>query len=295
MKILKIKVLSEAKELDHNHWLKRIIIILVGTIVFLGILGILHHYTTPFKYSERNIDQKFAIVESEGGTYLGPLLDGYYQGNGEFRHLSGGIYDGAFTKSKREGDGTFHFANGDTYSGTWKNDQMQEGTYTFADGREYKGTFQNNKFYSGTFSLGNSAATRGFAFFTADINGGIISSVSFQQNDGIHYNGQVNGYAEITYADGNIYTGNVKNGVRDGKGTFKWMSGTTELASYNGEWKQGMMQGVGTYYYTAQEYPYVQGNFEDGKLNGDAQYYKKSGKMFKTKWQNGICLANDVK
>lgn len=45
MKILKIKVLSEAKELDHNHWLKRIIIILAGTIVFLGILGILHHYT----------------------------------------------------------------------------------------------------------------------------------------------------------------------------------------------------------------------------------------------------------
>lgn len=295
MKILKDKGLKEAKESGHNPWLKYIATAVAGAAVFVFTASMLYGFTTPSHYAGKEISQKFAVVESEGGTYWGPLIDGCYQGNGEFHHLDGGVYEGEYTNSKREGNGTFHFENGDTYSGTWKDDQMQEGTYTFADGRVFKGTFQDNKFLAGTFSLGKSAAAKGFAFFGADIKDGAISSVSFQQTGGSHFNGDVNGYAEITYADGNVYTGNVKNGVRDGSGTFKWMSGTTEIASYVGEWKQGVMQGSGTYYYTAQEYPHISGTFENGKLNGDATYYKEAGKSFKTKWQNGACTNNQVK
>lgn len=295
MKIIKDKGLSEARKTEHNHWFKRIATVVAGAVVFVMIAGVLICYTAPSRYSGQHISQKFAVIESEGGSYWGPLMDGCYQGSGEFHYLDGSVYEGEYANSKREGNGTFHFKNGDTYTGTWKNDQMQEGTYTFADGRVFNGTFQDNKFVAGTFSLGKSAAARGFAFFNADIKDGVISSVSFQKTGGPHFNGEINGYAEITYADGNVYIGTVKNGVRDGSGTFKWMSGTTEIASYNGEWKQGVMSGSGTYYYTAGEYPYITGTFEIGKLNGDAKYHKDSSKVFKTKWQNGVCTNNDVK
>ncbi|WP_302610395.1 hypothetical protein [uncultured Mitsuokella sp.] len=294
MKIIKNKQFQEIKEDSHNHWLKRLGLAGAALLVFALVFSFLYSMAAPTHFSQKDIPQSYAVVESEDGTYFGPLLDMCYEGTGEFRHLDGGIYDGEFSKSKRSGTGTFHFANGDTYSGTWADDQMVEGTYTFADGRTYQGKFSDGKFSSGTFTLGKSAEARGYSDFTADIDNGQVTSLSFQQKDGLHYNGEVNGYAEITYADGNKYAGDVKNGVSDGKGTFRWISGGSQTASYVGSWSQGVMSGSGTYYYTAGDYPNITGSFVNGKLNGTAQYYKEAGKSFKTSWENGVCKNNNV-
>ena len=55
------------------------------------------------------------------------------------------------------------------------------------------------------------------------------------------------------------------------------------------------MDGQGTYNYNNGDYPYVEGTFEKGLLEGKATYYKEKGKSFKTTWKNGVCMNNDAK
>lgn len=106
----------------------------------------------------------------------------------------------------------------------------------------------------------------------------------------------LNGYAEIRYPTGNTYVGNVVNGVRHGKGTFRWMYNNYQntRSYYTGSWNNGDMNGEGTYHYNSSEYPCINGNFSNGKPNGRAVYYKSASNTFTTLWQNGTCVNNNI-
>jgi len=54
--------------------------------------------------------------------------------------------------------------------------------------------------------------------------------------------GQPHGYGTYTWANGNKYVGEMKNGKYDGNGTMTLASGD----KYVGEWKNGDMHGQGT-------------------------------------------------
>lgn len=259
--------------------------------IFFFTFAMLSYYTSPNRLTAKGaITQNFAVVESEGGTYYGPLNNALYLGEGAFRHLDGSVYEGDFSNSKRNGKGTLTWINGDKFTGTWTNDQMTEGTYTFADGRTYTGTFKDNKWDKGTFTLGPALNKFGFTEFSADIANGVVSALVFTMPDGTTYNGAVDGQAKIKYASGNTYDGTVLSAKRSGDGAFHWTNG----ASYNGKWNNDLMEGKGAYYYSADHYPYIEGNFKNGKLEGMATYYKSSDKSFKTQWSNGVCTNNNV-
>jgi len=208
---------------------------------------------------------------------------------GEIVYIDGSKYTGEIVKSKRGGQGTYSWPNGDSFSGNWENDSMGEGTYSFADGRSYSGTFKNNKFYSGTFSLGELAEANGYSSFKAVFSNGKITGYDLVSASGVSYKGDVTGKADITYSTGNTYSGDVVDGVRNGTGTFKWIKNATTTAYYEGSWKDGIMNGKGNYYYSSASYPYITGNFVDGKPDGTATYYKEAGNTFTTTWANGYC------
>lgn len=261
-------------------------------IAFSVILSLVITYTSPSKYvTSADIEQQMTIVESEGGEYIGRVIESVYEGEGQFQYIDGGIYSGDFTDSERSGTGIFEWPNGDIFSGSWLEDQMVEGTYMFSTGASYAGTFTDNQFNTGTYDLGEGASGKGYKSFVVKIVDGEINSVDFQTTGGLDYDGKINGQATIVYPSGNQYSGNVKNGVRSGEGKFKWVSNGTVVASYDGNWKDGVMSGTGSYYYSSNSYPYITGKFVNGKPDGTATYYKGAGNTFSTTWSNGSCTS----
>lgn len=276
--------------------LKSIGALSVGVFIVLSSSCILETFTIPNTALAKDINIGKATVKSAGGKYVGPLNNEYYEGEGQFSYLKDGIYTGNFSASKRSGNGTFKWKNGDIYVGTWVNDNMDTGTYTFKDGRSYKGKFVNNKIFKGHVELGAAAANFGFLSFAADINDGKLHAIVYKKSDGSTYNGFLTGYAEIRYATGNTYVGNVVNGVRSGSGTFRWMTNNyqTTIAYYTGEWADDDMNGTGTYFYSSATYPNITGKFTNGNLNGYATYNKDASTSFTTSWKNGLCVNNNV-
>lgn len=265
----------------------------LGTIIaFSVILSMVITYTSPNKYvTTADIEQQITIVESEGGEYIGQVVEAIYEGEGQFQYIGGGMYSGEFADSNRSGNGIFEWTNGDIFSGSWIDDQMVEGTYMFSNGASYVGTFTDNQFDTGNYNLGEAASDKGYKSFVAKIVGGEINSVDFQTTGGLDYDGAINGQAVITYPSGNQYSGTVKNGVRNGDGKFKWVSNGSVAASYDGNWKDGVMSGKGSYYYSSNSYPYITGTFVNGKPDGTATYYKEAGNTFSTTWSNGSCTS----
>lgn len=270
-----------------------VLLFLIGcgtTVIFACLLSMLYHAKgESLPTATGTIRQDFSVVESEGGMYFGEILGTDYSGEGSFQHLSEGLYTGTYEDSKREGKGVFIWSNGDSFDGTWSADQMHEGTYTFANGHTFNGTFEDNNFDDGIYRLGTDCEAKGFTQFEATISDGIILELNFTTNTGLTYSGEVTGEAKITYPSGNVYEGDVVQGERSGTGTFKWYSNNNLIGLFSGSWKNGQMDGNGTYYYSANSYPYLVGTFVAGKPDGTATYYKEAGNAFITTWLNGKC------
>jgi|LGOV01.1.fsa_nt_gb hypothetical protein len=81
-----------------------------------------------------------------------------------------------------------------------------------------------------------------------------------------------NGYGKIKYNNG-TYEGNFKNGIKHGKGFYKWNS----KDSYEGDFKDGKKDGHGVYHYS-DGWKHI-GEFIDGKLTGKAKQYNEKGKL----------------
>lgn len=77
-----------------------------------------------------------------------------------------------------------------------------------------------------------------------------------------NYN-RIDGEGTFTWPDTSFYRGDVKNGLRDGIGTF---SAPDNEVTYNGEWKIGLRHGYGKI--TFKSGGYYEGNFDKGYKSG---------------------------
>ncbi len=82
--------------------------------------------------------------------------------------------------------------------------------------------------------------------------------------------------------NGGEYTGYMQNGLRHGKGIYRFDSGAT----YNGGWKNGKFHGVGEYKFPNGDV-YVGEWFEDQK-HGKGRYTWESGTVYEGDWKNGV-------
>jgi hypothetical protein len=102
--------------------------------------------------------------------------------------------------------------------------------------------------------------------------------------DGKIFNGQfkdgsfING--TISYVSGDVYTGEMKNGVHHGKGLFSWKNGAT----YYGEWKENLKSGHGTYKH--KNGAVYTGEYENDLPHGQGEY-TYGGSTLIGKWVNG--------
>lgn len=81
------------------------------------------------------------------------------------------------------------------------------------------------------------------------------------------------------------YSGDMKTGfVREGKGREY---GNGELAIYTGEWRNGKREGLGTEFRGSQ--PLYSGEWKEGKRHGNGREMDKRGNVTKTgRWRNGV-------
>jgi len=137
-----------------------------------------------------------------------------------------------------------------------------------------KQVFANGDSYEGNFMM---------AFFNGE------GEYVFQ--DGKIFNGQfkdgsfING--TISYVSGDVYTGEVKNGLHHGKGLFSWKNGAT----YYGEWKENLKSGNGTYTY--ENGAVYTGEYENDLPHGTGEFEYENKKLI-GKWVNGKKHGNFI-
>ena len=72
------------------------------------------------------------------------------------------------------------------------------------------------------------------------------------------------------YSNGAVYTGQMKNGKKHGRGVFKFPGG----GAYDGEWNDNQMDGFGSLYYKNGKLAY-QGSFSMNKFHGKGEIYNE--------------------
>jgi hypothetical protein len=86
------------------------------------------------------------------------------------------------------------------------------------------------------------------------------------------------------------YNGSWKNDIRDGYGIFKVFDGKYAGRKYVGQWKNGKLNGKGTFTWPNGR-KYV-GQWKNGKPNGKGTMYYPDGSVKKGKWVNGRLLGS---
>lgn len=90
-----------------------------------------------------------------------------------------------------------------------------------------------------------------------------------------------NGQGTKNYQSG-TYTGEWKNGLRHGYGTYKWTNGDT----YAGIWVDDKRHGEGLYvWHDGSKY---KGNYSHGIRSGYGIYYYTNGTIYEGTWQNNL-------
>ena len=90
-----------------------------------------------------------------------------------------------------------------------------------------------------------------------------------------------NCFGTDTYANGNKFVGEWKDGMWHGQGTYTHADGN----KYVGEWKYGKWHGKGTYTNTKGD-KYV-GEFKDGNRHGQGTYAQGNGEKYVGEYKDG--------
>ena len=157
---------------------------------------------------------------------------------GEVSSCRSGFWDrnrdaGCFRKSglRPDGHGTYTYSNGDIYTGRMVNNSFNgRGTWYYARG---------NHTATGLWENGVLVITDNPTFF------GNGTTYTGDYSPGKYSLGIPNGKGTITYANGSVYTGEIKDGELSGQGTNTLATGDI----YVGEFRRNQRNGSGTLTY----------------------------------------------
>lgn len=174
--------------------------------------------------------------------------------------------------------------DGGIYSGEFKEDKYHgQGEVIYPDGFTIKGAFKDGMMHGIiTTQMPQTGTLRARA-----INGEIIEGeLTFNNGDkytGGYKNGTFNGNGIFIKSNGEIYNGNFVNGKFDGKGSLKYSNGE----SYEGFFKNGKLDGKGIFRFNSGEF--YNGEYKEGKKSGLGTLYSKLGdEVYAGIWEDDI-------
>jgi hypothetical protein len=101
--------------------------------------------------------------------------------------------------------------------------------------------------------------------------------------------GAADGKGKRTFADGSVYEGDWRQGIMEGTGTMTFGTSCPSLDSYEGEWKRNKFHGTGTLLYQHYHTPNVpsqySGEFKFGKMDGKGRRTAPRGEIYEGNWK----------
>lgn len=85
----------------------------------------------------------------------------------------------------------------------------------------------------------------------------------------------------VSYKDGSVYTGEVMEGKRHGKGKMTWPNGDV----YEGDWREDRRTGKGKYYFSNGNV--FEGDYVNGHKNGKGKFVWADGDIYEGDYLNG--------
>jgi hypothetical protein len=98
-------------------------------------------------------------------------------------------------------------------------------------------------------------------------------------------NGKPYGKGKITWNDGTVYEGELVDGKKHGKGKYKWANGD----KYEGDFINGQQHGKGKITYKSGAY--YEGDYVNGKFEGRGKYVYPNGQIEDGRWKGGEFLG----
>lgn len=131
------------------------------------------------------------------------------------------------------------------------------------------------------------------------MDGGVVEQVPYKitKEDGTSgaSSKDYTGKADVQYPNNDVYTGDFKNGLKEGNGVYTYANGD----KYTGEWKNNLQHGIGRTEYAKNAKYY--GRFSEGKRNGEGVYYFPNGDIYSGSWKDnlkhgkGVYIINSCK
>jgi hypothetical protein len=194
----------------------------------------------------RPVDEQGNILEEyiakkkeerqDDGTNIqsGCLAGDCKNGTGVFAYPDGSKFEGSFVNGKFEGTGTFHFANGDRYVGNFRENYPDgRGTRFLKNGGEETGDWRQGEFLGQSLiESGRIGCIQGNC---DDGSGTYIYKEGSAKYVGDFLGALPHGQGACTYANGDHYQGEWKNGAFDGRGVLTLREGTV----VDGFWRNG--------------------------------------------------------
>lgn len=110
--------------------------------------------------------------------------------------------------------------------------------------------------------------------------GKFVGRNTYTDSDGLRFEGDDNGRGVMTWASGNRYEGDFRDGRFHGRGVFAWANGNR----YEGEFRDGTFHGRGVLTATGDRY---EGEFRNGKRTGQAIMIWRDGTRFEGPFLDG--------
>lgn len=197
-------------------------------------------YEGCFAKNQRNgVGVEVTVTTKE--KYTGHFKSDARDGKGVLELANGVVYEGTFAAGVMSGKGNMRFLNGDSYEGSFQNNVMHgKGTYIFACGDRYTGDYVQGVQVGGTILSNVSGASVAFAatFNSAGLVRSAKSAAMELEHDtreGSRKEGTQTwkqGSGRITYACGDVYTGEFCDNKRQGNGVMVYAT----KSKYEGQW-----------------------------------------------------------
>eukprot|EP00347_Sterkiella_histriomuscorum_P003422 403364353 len=172
-------------------------------------------------------------------------------------------------------------SNGDIFVGYYKEDQINGFDQSKSYSKFYGRLYEKQSFKEGYLRNG--------LFHGGVCQYGVNTKGDNYYYDGDYVDGIPNGYGVIM-SHGSMYCGEYKNGIIHGLGTYYYNDGD----SYKGQWMNNMQHGEGVFKYTNGSI--LKGTWKDGDKHGEFNRTYASGKQEKIIYDmDEIILCEEIK
>ena len=191
-------------------------------------------------------------------TYVGDFQEGTITGTGTYTWPDGSTYSGEVRSGKRHGKGVFKCSAGQLYDGEWYDGYRHgNGTASYEEGRSttvYSGEWYMGKRQGyGKMQYASGNHYEGYWYGDKKCGKGVMKWINDQSTYAGEWDNDLpNGNGETLWANlkmsrlvtkqmSSVYRGAMKDGRKEGNGSFIYADG----AQYSGEWDKDVKHGEG--------------------------------------------------